>query len=73
MILKELNPKSGQKVMGCTDTEHPGADNEVMFSRIYDLFIDCIKLGVDPEGVWNGLSTNIKMKMKYSNWSYIKK
>ena len=73
MTLRELNPKSGQRVMGCNDTEYVGGENEIKFSRIYDLFVDCIKLGIDPEGVWNNLSTNIKMEMNYGNWKYVGK
>ena len=73
MTLRELNPRSGQRVMGCSDTEYVGSESEIKFSRIYDLFIDCIKLGIDPEGVWNGLSVSVKVGMNYGNWSYVAK
>lgn len=73
MTLRELNPKAGQVVMGCSDTVSVGRENEIKFSRIYDLFVDCIKLGIDPEGVWNSLSTDVKMEMNYGNWKYVER
>jgi hypothetical protein len=72
MKLSNINPQHGDKVMGCNDTEYVGVENEIRFSRIYDLFINCIKLEIDPIHIWNGLSSSIKMDMNYGNWSYIK-
>lgn len=73
MKLSNLNPKHGDRVMGCTDTEYVGWNQENKFSRIYDLFIDCIKLGIDPEVIWCSLPADIKVEMNYGKWSYIKK
>jgi hypothetical protein len=72
MKLKNLNPKHGEALMGCNDTEYVGVENEIKFSRIYDLFISCIKLGIDPESIWNGLDYGIKIGMNYGNWKYVK-
>jgi hypothetical protein len=72
MKLKNLNPKHGEVLMGCNDTEYVGVENEIKFSRIYDLFISCIKLGIDPESIWNGLDYGIKIGMNYGNWKYVK-
>ena len=70
MKLSNINPQQGDKVMGCNDTEYVGVDNEIKFSRIYDIFVNCIKLGIDPGPTWNGLPYDIKLEMNYGNWSY---
>ncbi len=72
MKLKNLNPKHGEALMGCSDTEYVGVENEIKFSRIYDLFISCIKLGIDPGPTWFGLPQDVKVGMNYGNWKYVK-
>jgi hypothetical protein len=72
MEITNLNPKINDTVMGCTDTEYVGSGNEIYFSRIYDLFIGCTKLGIDPKIIWNELPHNVKVEMNYGKWKYQK-
>jgi len=72
MKLTNINPKPKDRVMGCHDTEYVGVENEIKFSRIYDIFVNLIKLGIEPEHTWYGLPYDVKVNMNYGNWSYVK-
>ena len=65
----EMNPKVGQALMGCTDTD-PVSNQR--YSRIYDTFIAAVKADIDPMVIWNSLSSDDKMNMNWGNWHYVK-
>lgn len=66
-------PKQGLAVMGCTDSETPSFSKQYELSRTYDKMYSAQQAGKNWfTEIWEGLTSNSKMEMNWSNWKYQK-